>query len=365
MHDFVLQELTTERGSFNFSVSQGTSEWLDLEDFQDVTFWLDIREVTFAAGMTSITIDLQTAPIPDEALFVDMTLGGYSQSSTTPPSAPVSQQIIMAQNPTVPLGRYVRWRLTPVGGTSGSWDMTFRIVCAANHVGSGERQRDATGRRDDPVEAIVEGPKPPVRRLLPTGVTAMASMAARHRGTLPMHLHEEEEAQRSSRRRPGHEKHQGPHGYDARAEQGKGRRSEPSTERARQHRAHLEHARRVVRGKPRPKLTHTIKDVKHVVILMQENRSFDEYFGMLEGVRGFCDADVTGVFKQTIVPTTDYLGSAIEYPHDTIYPWHMDTTTTLASIVVGEAVDWGSQHYAYSTRSRDRGISSAQAAIRS
>ena len=33
----------------------------------------------------------------------------------------------------------------------------------------------------------------------------------------------------------------------------------------------------------------TIKDIKHVVILMQENRSFDHYFGTLRGVRGFGD----------------------------------------------------------------------------
>jgi phospholipase C len=33
----------------------------------------------------------------------------------------------------------------------------------------------------------------------------------------------------------------------------------------------------------------TIKDVKHIVILMQENRSFDHYFGVLRGVRGFGD----------------------------------------------------------------------------
>ncbi|MBL7490248.1 phospholipase C, phosphocholine-specific [Frankia sp. AgB1.9] len=36
-------------------------------------------------------------------------------------------------------------------------------------------------------------------------------------------------------------------------------------------------------------LTGTIKDVKHVVILMQENRSFDHYLGALPGVRGFGD----------------------------------------------------------------------------
>src|SRR6202050_3474897 len=33
----------------------------------------------------------------------------------------------------------------------------------------------------------------------------------------------------------------------------------------------------------------TIQDVQHVVILMQENRSFDHYFGTLRGVRGFGD----------------------------------------------------------------------------
>ena len=33
----------------------------------------------------------------------------------------------------------------------------------------------------------------------------------------------------------------------------------------------------------------TLQDVQHVVILMQENRSFDHYFGTLPGVRGFGD----------------------------------------------------------------------------
>jgi phospholipase C len=38
--------------------------------------------------------------------------------------------------------------------------------------------------------------------------------------------------------------------------------------------------------------TGTIADVQHVVILMQENRSFDHYFGALRGVRGFNDPNV-------------------------------------------------------------------------
>ncbi|WP_111828319.1 phosphocholine-specific phospholipase C [Acinetobacter colistiniresistens] len=40
---------------------------------------------------------------------------------------------------------------------------------------------------------------------------------------------------------------------------------------------------------PANNLTGSIQDVEHVVILMQENRSFDHYFGTLKGVRGFAD----------------------------------------------------------------------------
>ena len=35
--------------------------------------------------------------------------------------------------------------------------------------------------------------------------------------------------------------------------------------------------------------TNSIADVEHIVVLMQENRSFDHYFGVLRGVRGFGD----------------------------------------------------------------------------
>ena len=35
--------------------------------------------------------------------------------------------------------------------------------------------------------------------------------------------------------------------------------------------------------------TGTINDVEHIVILMQENRSFDQALGTLRGVRGFDD----------------------------------------------------------------------------
>jgi phospholipase C len=40
---------------------------------------------------------------------------------------------------------------------------------------------------------------------------------------------------------------------------------------------------------PANNVTGTIRDVEHIVILMQENNSFDKYFGNLRGVRGFSD----------------------------------------------------------------------------
>jgi len=44
----------------------------------------------------------------------------------------------------------------------------------------------------------------------------------------------------------------------------------------------------------------SLSDIEHVVILMQENRSFDHYFGTLSGVRGFSDPDaLRGVFGQS------------------------------------------------------------------
>jgi phospholipase C len=64
--------------------------------------------------------------------------------------------------------------------------------------------------------------------------------------------------------------------------------------------------------------TGTIADLKHVVILMQENRSFDHYFGTLRGVRGFGDKQAltwqngNSIFQQPDTARTD-LGYLLPY----------------------------------------------------
>lgn len=72
----------------------------------------------------------------------------------------------------------------------------------------------------------------------------------------------------------------------------------------------------------------TIEDVQHVVILMQENRSFDHYFGTLKGVRGFGDRHPIPLSKdKTVWHQSD---GTREIP-----PYHLDTKTTSALRVPG------------------------------
>jgi len=74
--------------------------------------------------------------------------------------------------------------------------------------------------------------------------------------------------------------------------------------------------------------TRTIADVEHVVILMQENRSFDHYFGTLNGVRGFADrfpipvADAPGITRRTVWLQSN--GGAEPGP-TVIAPFRLDT----------------------------------------
>jgi phospholipase C len=69
--------------------------------------------------------------------------------------------------------------------------------------------------------------------------------------------------------------------------------------------------------------TGSIADVQHIVILMQENRSFDHYFGTLRGVRGFGDRHP--------IPLAN--GKSVWHQTDgenEVTPFHLNTKTTSA-----------------------------------
>lgn len=96
----------------------------------------------------------------------------------------------------------------------------------------------------------------------------------------------------------------------------------------------------------------SLRDIEHVVLLMQENRSFDHYFGTLAGVRGFGDAlalvlaDGRSVFHQPD-PTN---------PRGYVLPFHLDTRTTSAQKIPSTNHSWKAQHAAWNHGRMDRWI---------
>jgi phospholipase C len=80
--------------------------------------------------------------------------------------------------------------------------------------------------------------------------------------------------------------------------------------------------------------TGTIKDVKHVVILMQENRSFDHYFGTLRGVRGFGD-------RFTIpLPQGRKVWQQADANGQPVLPFHLDSSKGNAQRFSGTPHSW-------------------------
>lgn len=66
--------------------------------------------------------------------------------------------------------------------------------------------------------------------------------------------------------------------------------------------------------------TGTLQDVAHVVILMQENRSFDHYFGAFPGARGFSDPHVVPTRAGNVLTQTDGQATSTPYALHAQYP---------------------------------------------
>ena len=76
----------------------------------------------------------------------------------------------------------------------------------------------------------------------------------------------------------------------------------------------------------------SLRDIEHVVIHMQENRSFDHYFGTLAGVRGFGDPER----RSDALPTAASRSSTSRTRHNPdgyLLPWHLDTQTTSSQAI--------------------------------
>ncbi|MFB7944018.1 phosphocholine-specific phospholipase C [Kitasatospora phosalacinea] len=100
--------------------------------------------------------------------------------------------------------------------------------------------------------------------------------------------------------------------------------------------------------------TGTLADARHVVVLMQENRSFDHYFGTLRGVRGFADrATIQLPGGYSVFNQPNLLGRQ--------YPWQFSATKPaggadperLAQCNGDLAHGWTDQHKAWNSGKMD------------
>ncbi|MEV0261641.1 phosphocholine-specific phospholipase C [Streptomyces sp. NPDC050617] len=97
-----------------------------------------------------------------------------------------------------------------------------------------------------------------------------------------------------------------------------------------------------------------IGEIKHIVVLMQENRSFDHYFGSLRGVRGFDDRQGL-VFPDgsTVLRQPDSGRKDGGY----LLPYRMDTTRFNAQNANGLPHDWKTSHDAINHGAMNQWIS--------
>ena len=99
-----------------------------------------------------------------------------------------------------------------------------------------------------------------------------------------------------------------------------------------------------------PSACSKLTDIDHVVILIQENRSFDHYFGSYRGVRGF--SDQSAAFQQS-----DPANTTIP-PIGSVLPFHLDSSTTNAACTHDITHDWVPQHQSWNNGAMDGFVSS-------
>jgi phospholipase C len=93
-----------------------------------------------------------------------------------------------------------------------------------------------------------------------------------------------------------------------------------------------------------------LTDIENVVIFIQENRSFDHYFGSYRGVRGFADQSLA--FQQP------YSANSADPPVGKLLPFHLDTSVTNAACTHDITHDWVPQHQSWDNGAMDGFVNS-------
>jgi phospholipase C len=96
--------------------------------------------------------------------------------------------------------------------------------------------------------------------------------------------------------------------------------------------------------------TGTIADVEHVVVLMQENRSFDHYFGTLRGVRGFGDS------RAVMLPNGHSVFHQPDGAGGHTLPFHPEAAELGLKFIKDLQHDWATTHYAWNEGRYDQWV---------
>ncbi|HEU5267986.1 MAG TPA: alkaline phosphatase family protein [Jatrophihabitans sp.] len=93
-----------------------------------------------------------------------------------------------------------------------------------------------------------------------------------------------------------------------------------------------------------PAGTGSLADIDHFVLLMQENRSFDQYFGMRPGVHGLAEPAARTAIRRNL-----------RSPHG-LRPFHLNATGDVRPdlLLVDPAHSWSAQHQAWNGGALDR-----------
>lgn len=127
MHGVLLQDWTCVRSSTAAdTVAQNELLWLEVGDYRDAIFWLECKSVLLG-GAGAVILSYQTAAAKEDALFGSMST--FPLGATT---SPYITKVLEAQDPSFPLSKWVRWRMSISGTPSSEWGATFRIFCALN-----------------------------------------------------------------------------------------------------------------------------------------------------------------------------------------------------------------------------------------
>src|SRR6476659_1981586 len=90
-----------------------------------------------------------------------------------------------------------------------------------------------------------------------------------------------------------------------------------------------------------------LSDVEHIIVLMQENRSFDSYFGLYPGVRGYRDTKNAKSFKQKGYSGTGNVDGRL-------LPFHLEGKKPVGQCLPDPTHDWEPQHQSWNNGKNDR-----------